>query len=137
MFLCRHGLIVRCTGTENIQTYNYVYTYIYIQLYTHARIHKHHLTSLSHIHMHTHIRTTPYSHTHAYTLAHACKHTHSPPFQLPHFSSFALLQQTKRLMHVIVNVYIYTQHTMYECMSRIYEYMHACMYIYAQHAMYV
>ena len=76
MFLRRHGLIVRCTETENIQTYNYAYTYIYIQLYTHARIHKHHLTSLSHIHMHTHIRTTPYSHTHTPWHTHANTRTH-------------------------------------------------------------
>jgi len=75
MFLCRHGLTVRCTVSESIQPYAYIL--LHIHTCTHARIHTHHLTTLSHIHMHTHMHTTPYSHTHTHIHVAAHMQTHA------------------------------------------------------------
>ena len=81
MFLCRHGLTVRCTGSESIQTYMHI-LYIYIHIHMHACTHT--TSLLSRIHMHTHIRTTPYSHTHTRW------HTHANTLTHRHFSCHTL-----------------------------------------------
>ena len=101
MFLFQHGLTVRCTGSENIQTYIHIHlhthaytnttsllshTYTCIHIYTQHLIHK-----LIHVGTHTHVNTThhdilpsvhTYTHTTSFTISHT--HTHTTSLTMTH-----------------------------------------------------
>ena len=105
MFLRRHALIVRCTGTENIQTYNYAYIYIYTRTHTQTPPH----FSLTHTHAYTHMHNILL--THSYTVVHACKHTHSPPFQLSYAETFNMGNSYYIITHMLHPKYLLTNLT--------------------------
>jgi len=94
IFLCRHGLIVRCTGSENIQIYMHTHIYIYTRTHTYTLPHY----SISYTCIHTYAQHLTHTLIHTYSMqkypltailavAQTHIHTYTPPPR--HFSCHA------------------------------------------------